>query len=81
MMNLSPSYLNTICKEALGKTLTDLISGRLILEAKRLFSYSDLNVSQVASRLNFADPSYFTRFFKKHTGLTPEQFKEGVSRD
>jgi AraC-like DNA-binding protein len=78
MMNLSPSYLNTICKETLDKTLTDLISERLILEAKRLFSYSDLNVTQVATKLNFADPSYFTRFFRKHTGVTPEEFREGV---
>lgn len=76
LMNLSPSYLNTICKEALGKTLTDLISERLILEAKRLFSYSDLNVTQVATKLNFADPSYFTRFFRKQTGVTPEEFRE-----
>jgi AraC-like DNA-binding protein len=77
-MNLSPSYLNSICKQTLGKTLTDLISDRIILEAKRLFSYTDLNVNQVASRLNFSDPSYFIRFFRKHTQLTPEQFKESL---
>lgn len=76
LMNLSPSYLNALCKEALGKTLTDLISARVILEAKRLFSYSDLNVSEVANRLNFTDSSYFIRFFRKHTDLTPAQFKE-----
>jgi AraC family transcriptional activator of pobA len=80
LMNLSPSYLNAIAKEALGKTLTDLISERIILEAKRLFSYSDLNVNQVANRLNFTDPSYFIRFFKKHTGTTPEHFKESINR-
>lgn len=80
LMHLSPSYLNAICKEALGKTLTDLISERLILEAKRLFSYSNLNVNQVARRLNFTDPSYFTRFFRKQSGLTPEQFKETLNR-
>ncbi len=80
LMNLSPSYLNSICKQALGKTLTDIISDRIILEAKRLFSYTDLNVSQVANRLNFTDASYFIRFFKKHTSLTPEQFKETLNR-
>ncbi|HEY8934851.1 MAG TPA: AraC family transcriptional regulator [Cyclobacteriaceae bacterium] len=76
LMNLSPSYLNSICKQTLGKTLTDIISDRLILEARRLFSYTDLNVNQVANRLNFSDASYFIRFFRKHTNLTPEQFKE-----
>lgn len=80
LMNLSPSYLNSICKQTLGKTLTEIISDRLILEARRLFSYSDLNVNQVASRLNFMDGSYFIRFFRKHTGKTPEQFKETLNR-
>ena len=80
LMNLSPSYLNSICKQTLDKTLTDLISDRLILEARRLFSYTDLNVNQVANRLNFSDPSYFIRFFRKHTNLTPEQFKETLNR-
>lgn len=79
LMNLSASYLNSICKKLLGKTLTTLISERLILESKRLFSYSDLNVSEVANRLNFKDTSYFIRFFRKHTQLTPEQFKDKLN--
>lgn len=81
LMNLSPSYLNSICKQKLGKTLSDLISERIILEAKRLFSYTDLNVSQVANHLSYTDASYFIRFFKKHTNLTPEQFKETLHRE
>jgi AraC family transcriptional activator of pobA len=80
LMNLSPSYLNSVCKQILGKTLTEIISDRLILEARRLFSYSDLNVNQVANRLNFTDSSYFIRFFRKHAGVTPEQFKESLNR-
>ena len=80
LMHLSASYLNSICKQNLGKTLTHIISDRVVLEAKRLFSYTDLNVSQVASRLNFGDSSYFIRFFRKHTGLTPDQFKETLNR-
>ncbi len=76
LMSLSASYLNSICKQKLGKTLSDLISERIILEAKRLLSYTDLNVNQVASHLSYSDTSYFIRFFKKQTNLTPEQFKE-----
>ncbi|CAD5251112.1 MULTISPECIES: AraC family transcriptional regulator [unclassified Imperialibacter] len=79
LMNLSPSYLNAICKQQLGKTLTDMISERIILEAKRLFSFSDLNVGEVSDKLNFSDSSYFIRFFRKHAGLTPEQFKDAVA--
>lgn len=80
LMNLSASYLNNVCKTVVGKTLSDLINERVVLEAKRFFSYADLTISQVAAKLNFADPSYFIRFFKKHTGLTPEQFREQINR-
>ncbi len=66
LMNISASYLNTICKETLGKTLSDLINERIILEAKRLFSYSDMTVNEVSYSLKFSSPSYFVRFFKKN---------------
>ena len=76
LMNLSTAHLNMICKQNLGKTLSYLIQERIILEAKRLFSYSDLTINQVSDQLNFADASYFIRFFKKFTGITPVQFKK-----
>jgi AraC-like DNA-binding protein len=79
-MNLSASYLNTLCKQNLGKTLGDLIHERVILEAKRFFAFSDLTVSQVADALRFTEASYFIRFFRKETGLTPEQFREQIKR-
>jgi AraC-like DNA-binding protein len=63
----------------LGKTLSDLINERVVLEAKRLFAYSSLTVNQVSARLDFSSSSYFIRFFKKHTGFTPEQFKETMN--
>jgi AraC family transcriptional activator of pobA len=80
LMNLSPSYLNNICKQKVGKTLTGLITERVILEAKRYFAHADLTVNQVADKLNFSSASYFIRFFRKHTGYTPEQFKESLDR-
>ena len=78
LMNLAPAYLNSICKASLGKTLTDLIQSRLILEAKRMFAYSDLNVNEVAAKLNFKDPSYFVRWFKKQNQCTPEEFRSSI---
>lgn len=80
LMNISPSYLNSMCKQMTGQTLTDLISTRVLLEAKRLISYSDLSISQVSEKLKFSSASYFIRFFKKRLGLTPEQFKESLNR-
>lgn len=78
LMNLAPSYLNSICKESLNKTLSELIHGRLLLEAKRMFAYSDMNVNEVAAKLNFSDPSYFTRWFKKQNGTTAEEFRNSI---
>jgi AraC family transcriptional activator of pobA len=80
LMHLSPAYLNNLCKKHLGKTLSDLINGRIVLEGKRLFAYTDLNVAQVSNKLRFSEPSYFIRFFKKNAGITPEQFKESAIR-
>jgi AraC-like DNA-binding protein len=80
LMNLSASYLNNLCKQMLGKTLSDLIQERVTLEAKRFFAYSDLTISQVSDKLHFSEPSYFIRFFKKQTGVTPEQFREQINR-
>lgn len=79
LMNLAPGYLNSICKDSLGKTLTDLIHGRLLLEAKRLFTYSDMNVNEVAEKLNFTDHSYFARWFKKQNGTTTEEFRNSLN--
>ena len=80
LMHLSPAYLNNLCKKHLGKTLSDLINERIVLEAKRLFAYTDLNVAQVSNKLRFSEPSYFVRFFRKNTGATPDQFKESTIR-
>lgn len=80
LMNLSASYLNNLCRQMVGKTLSDLIQERIVLEAKRFFAYSDLTISQVSDILHFSEPSYFIRFFKKQTGITPEQFREQINR-
>ncbi|ALI99632.1 AraC family transcriptional regulator [Rufibacter tibetensis] len=76
-LHLSPKYLNELCKQNLGKTTTDLLQERLILEAKRLLTHSPhLNIAQVAQALGFEDNSYFGRFFKKQAEITPEQFRQ-----
>jgi AraC family transcriptional activator of pobA len=75
-MNLTPNHLNDVCKQALNKTVSDLIHERQLLEAKRLLAYTHTTIKAIASHLNFNDKSYFNRFFKKYTHLTPEQFRE-----
>lgn len=75
MMALSEKQLYTICQTALGKPLQKIIQERLLLEARRLLVHTELSVAQVADQLNFLDHSYFNRFFRKETGVTPEQFR------
>ena len=59
----------------LGRSAGDLIRERVVLEAKRLLINSDLLVSQIADLLNFDDNAYFSRYFRKYTGHTPESFR------
>jgi len=76
MMNLSVYQLNAITKEVLGKTCSELINEHIILESKRYLLATSNQVNQIAYSLGYEDISYFIRFFRKHTGYTPNLFRE-----
>lgn len=76
LLHVSPNYLNKICKEETGQTAGDLIRKRITIEAQRLLHYTYYTVSEIADKLGFESVSYFVTFFKKNTGLTPEQFRK-----
>jgi AraC family transcriptional activator of pobA len=75
-LNLSPRYLSDLLKQETGKTAIELIHIYLIGEAKNRLSSDEQRVSEIAYALGFEDLSYFSRLFKKETGLTPVQFKK-----
>ncbi|MFZ6011114.1 MAG: helix-turn-helix domain-containing protein [Bacteroidota bacterium] len=75
MLNLSAYQLNSITKATLGKTCSDLINDHVVLEAKRYLLATSNQVTQIAFHLGYEDVSYFIRFFKKHTGYSPEAFR------
>ncbi|MCB0686488.1 MAG: helix-turn-helix domain-containing protein [Saprospiraceae bacterium] len=75
-LNTSPQNLNAVCQRYGGASASDLINEQVILEAKRHILHTDHTIAEVAFTLNFNDPSYFVKFFKKHTGLTPAQFRK-----
>lgn len=75
LMSLTPNHLNTLCKQSLKRTVTELIHERIILEAKRQLSFTDWGVKKIAYDLGYKDHTYFLRLFKKKTGTTPDQFR------
>lgn len=75
LLYITPNHLNALCKELLGQSAGELIRDRVILEAKRLLIIRDYSVAEIAYELNFNDNSYFTKFFKKVVGVTPEEFR------
>lgn len=73
-MNISPKHLNRIIQTVIQKKTTDLITERVILEAKRMLIYLDENLVEIAFRLGYEEYSYFVRVFRKSSGMTPTQF-------
>ncbi|MBB2145308.1 helix-turn-helix domain-containing protein [Pedobacter sp. LMG 31464] len=76
LLYITPNHLNALCNDFLGISAGALIRDRVVLEAKRLLINLDLRVSEIADKLNFADQSYFIKFFKKYEGITPEKFRK-----
>ena len=76
MMHLTTFQLNRITKETTGRTCSQLINEQIVLEAKRNLLATIIQVNQIAFDLGFEDPSYFIRFFKKHTNFSPEAFRK-----
>jgi AraC family transcriptional activator of pobA len=76
LLYITPNHLNALCNDVIGMPAGEVIRNRIILEAKRLLINNDMTVIEIANHLNFADNSYFTKFFKKLEGITPEEFKK-----
>ncbi|MFT3677710.1 MAG: helix-turn-helix transcriptional regulator [Chitinophagaceae bacterium] len=76
LLYVTPNHLNALVQDLLGKTAGELIRDRILLEAKRLLVNAEMTVTEIAYELNFEDNSYFNRFFKKYTGVTPEEFRK-----
>jgi AraC family transcriptional activator of pobA len=73
---ITVNYLNRICQEKRGLSSGEMIRRRVILEAERLLFHTYNSIAEIALELGFEHASYFTTFFKKHTGLTPDNFRK-----
>lgn len=76
LLFVTPNHLNALCNQLTGKSAGDIIRNRVLLEAKRLLVNSNQNISEIAWHLSFEDNSYFSKFFKKYEGITPDEFRK-----
>lgn len=76
MLGTTELKLNELAKIHTGKTAQNVIYGLIASEAKRLLTYENLTVKEVAYKLGFNDPFYFSNFFKKHTAVSPKSYQE-----
>ncbi|MGI4805816.1 MAG: helix-turn-helix domain-containing protein [Janthinobacterium lividum] len=79
-LGISSKRLNQVLKEKLDKTAMQLIHDRIVMEAKRQIIHSENTIKEIAYQLGFTDRPYFSRFFKNHTQLTPEDFQKHAKK-
>ncbi|MBE5032998.1 helix-turn-helix domain-containing protein [Gallalistipes aquisgranensis] len=75
---MTPKYLSSLVKRISGKSVFDWINDAVILDAKTLLKSSSMTVQQISDQLNFPNPSFFGRYFKQHTGMTPRQYRQHI---
>ncbi|WP_308501336.1 helix-turn-helix domain-containing protein [uncultured Alistipes sp.] len=74
-LHLTPKYLTTLLRTTTGRTATQWIDDYVVLEAKNLLKYSSMNIQEVAYYLHFPNQSFFGKYFKQHTGMTPSAYR------
>ncbi|GAA4361952.1 helix-turn-helix domain-containing protein [Hymenobacter saemangeumensis] len=79
-LKITPVHLNRICQAVKGKTAQQIVHAHTIRKAHNYLIYTSLSVSEIAYALQFADAGYFTRFFRKQTGLSPGAYRAKAYR-
>ncbi len=72
---ISPKYLTTICKKNTGKTASEWITEHVMEDIRYYLKQTDLSIKQICDRLGFPNPSFFGKYVKDHSGMTPVQFR------
>ena len=74
-LGITPTHLNRVCRQVLGRSALSVIERRIVLEAKRYLQFSTLSVKEIGIILGYSDPAYFSRFFQRMTGCAPSRFR------
>ncbi len=72
---ISPKHLSMVVKKVSGRTASDWIDDYVILQAKQLLRSSSLTIQEVSRELNFSNQSFFGKYFKKHVGMSPSEYR------
>ncbi|CAA9307148.1 MAG: Transcriptional regulator, AraC family [uncultured Cytophagales bacterium] len=75
-LSVTPNHLNETVKACTGRTASDLIKDKVMLEIKRSLLYTDHTVSEIAYRFGFTDQSYFSKYFRGREGVSPQVYRE-----
>lgn len=78
LLNITPKALAKVVKNYFNRTLTDMISERIIIEAKRELYLTSKSVKEIAFQLGFNDEHYFSRFFKNNADVSPQMYRDTV---
>ena len=81
LQHLSPRYFSSIIKEKSGNNALQWIVQMVITEAKLLLETSDLSIKEISVQLNFPTQSFFGKYFKQYTGISPKEFRENVLKE
>ena len=77
LLRITPAYLSTIVKQTTGKTCTDIIAEMVIMDAKAQLKSTNLPIQEIAYSLNFTNVSFFGKYFKRHVGIGPLEYRKG----
>lgn len=77
-LNITPDYLNKVCRKIYGVPTKEILQQQLVIEVKSLLANTTLSIHEITSRLNFDDASYLCRFFKRQTGMSPGVFRSWI---
>jgi len=79
-LDITPKYLNTIVHHATGCNTKEVIDHYLVMQLKLLLRTTQMSIKEIAWKYHFSNVSFFDRYFKKHTGMTPKQYKQNALR-
>ncbi|MDN3710408.1 helix-turn-helix domain-containing protein [Myroides ceti] len=81
MLHISPNYLNRCVQNIWNKSAKQFTQEFIIIQSQKLLQDFSGSVSDIAYQLNFSDPSYFSRLFKKTIGISPQEYRSNLMHD